>query len=230
MSVTTPVFKPTVQSNEAYKASTYPSKTPQEARQYIKALLDNKNFAIAVSPTIASSLASAAQNATDNIQSLMKVSGVVHANTIVQDSEYHYTVRSGQPVCFEIAHGKYLTGVNPDWGVDEYHIVGTAMGDNSSGLKRIPVLMNRYEKGSSLPVGNFICYTPSGVTARLSTTLGFGYVKKCEVDIGGVITILDDVVGVYNPGSEAVASGKYIVTIKESRTDREIVIFEDCGE
>lgn len=230
MAVTTPEFKPAVQNNDAYKASTYPSKTPQEARQYIKELLDGRNFAIAVSPTIATQLTSAAGSSTDNIQSLMKVAGVVHVNTIVEDSEYHSAIRSGQPVCFEVKYGKYLTGVKSSWGVDEYHIVGTAMADNTSGIKRIPVLLNRYEKGSSLSVGNFVCYTPSGVPARVSTTLGFGYVKKCDVAIDGIITVLDDVIGVYNPGSEAVSSGKYIVTIKESRTDREIVIFEDCGE
>lgn len=231
MAITTPEFRPVVQSKDPYVYSTYPSKTPKEARQYIKALLDNKNFAVSVSPTIASQLRSAAGSSTDNIQSLMKAHGIVHVNTIVESSEYHYAIETGQPVCFEIYYGKYLTGINPAWGVDEYKIVGAAMAPNSGGLKRIPVLLNKYEKGSGGggDVGFFCKTEASGIPARSGNTLGKGYVKKYEIADNGNATVLTEILTVYNPSSGAVSGNKFVVTEIESQTSKNIVIFEDCG-
>jgi hypothetical protein len=230
MAITTPEFRPVVQSKDPYVYSTYPSKTPKEARQYIKALLDNKNFAVSVSPTIASQLRSAAGSSTDNIQSLMKAHGIVHVNTIVESSEYHYAIETGQPVCFEIYYGKYLTGINPAWGVDEYKIVGAAMAPNSGGLKRIPVLLNKYEKGSGGGGGGgYVLMTgPSGVPARVGNVFGSANLTKYSVAEDGTITEVAGTIKAYNPAYYAVGQNKIVVTEEEQESSRQIIVFEAC--
>jgi phosphoribulokinase len=75
-----------------------------------------------------------------------------------------------------------------------------------------------------------IAYTDApGIAARSGTTLGSGTVTFYGVTDGGVLTATTETATAYNITQSAVVGNTYVVVGREFRTNKWIVIVEDCG-
>ena len=112
----------------------YVGMTKPEARRAIKILLDKYN--IGITPEVVSKSRAQASILEDNAGELpAKIGGlaIMDGNVFVR-AYYDGTnntgqIKNGKPVVFDTVKGWGVTGIHPDWGVDEYKIVGTALDD-----------------------------------------------------------------------------------------------------
>lgn len=150
----------------------YASKSPTEARQQIKKILDLANFAIATEPVNLN--AAARIVGSDFLPSRMSTRAVINGVTWVianvDGTENTGKVVYGKPVVFDTTTGKTVTGVNDKWSADEYKIVGVALDAVESGQKLIPVAVGQ-----------------NPTTPTSSTVLA-----KCKVADGGTHPSIED--------------------------------------
>lgn len=150
----------------------YASKTPAEARQKIKKILDLANFAIATEPINLS--AASRIIGSDFLPSRMSTRAVVNGVTWVianvDGTENTGKVVYGKPVVFDTTTGKTVTGINEKWSADEYKIIGVALDELASGRKMIPVAVGQNPQ-----------------SATTSTVLA-----KCKVSDGGTHPSIQD--------------------------------------
>lgn len=118
----------------------YEELEPAEARRKIKQILDQTNFGI--SPELVNA-ERAGKQVEGAIPARVPGKAILHGVTWVMGSNdgsgNNYRIEYGKPVAFDMVSGKYVTGVNPDWGPGEFKVVGTALGELLLGLDRIPV-------------------------------------------------------------------------------------------
>jgi hypothetical protein len=75
-----------------------------------------------------------------------------------------------------------------------------------------------------------VAYTDApGIAARSGTTLGSGTVTFYEISDAGVLSATTETDTVYNITQSAVVGNTYVVVGREFRTNKWIVIVEDCG-
>lgn len=132
-------------ASHIYTIANYPEKTPQEARQHIRTLLEDTNFMVNVSPVTLNQLVEISGSMSElppTVSAAAVETGMIWVHCYVDGTANTGTIEHGQPVCFDTVTGRAVTGVNEDWGKSEYKIVGTAWKSfTGPGYDRIPITL-----------------------------------------------------------------------------------------
>lgn len=129
-----------------YKLDGYPSMSATDARKAIVTRLRSRM--VAVNGTVVNKARIDKLLDPDEAASLSL--NVIHEGTVLcngsgDTTEGSYPITAHKTVCFDMVRGNCVTGVNPDWGADEYYPVGVALSSLGAGQDVIPIqLANLY--------------------------------------------------------------------------------------
>lgn len=103
-------------------------KSDSEKRKEIKTKLDNYNFGINTAPVSTQRLKEVGADGQDADGHAI-MDGIAWVRAFYDGTNKTGKIKQGHPVVFDTVTGRSVTGINEEWGVDEYKVVGTALQD-----------------------------------------------------------------------------------------------------
>lgn len=157
-----------ITSLDQFKISAHPGPAV-DARKAIKTLLEN--YTVAINGTVINA-AQAKKYLGDKAITPVKVPFIVQGTCLVygngDSGNGSHPITAHHTVCFCMETANSVTGVNPQWTIDEYKPVGIALAPVSNGRRLIPVILGAFAAEASEGGEGGGSDTPFELTSSLS--------------------------------------------------------------